>query len=55
MDFIGVILINTVLIAAAQWIATTWLRARLEASIRHEYDRQLENSASSSDGASEPL
>jgi hypothetical protein len=52
-EVLGFIAINAVLIAALQWLATTWLRARLEASIRHgynvalanlqnEYDRQME-------------
>jgi hypothetical protein len=40
-DVIGFIAINAVLIAALQWLTAMWLRARLEASIRHEYDVAL--------------
>lgn len=35
LKFIGVF-------AGLQVLATMWLKARLEASIRHEYDRQIE-------------
>jgi hypothetical protein len=41
MTVLGFIVINAVLISAIQWAATTWLKARLEASIRHEYDVAL--------------
>jgi len=34
---------NAVLIAIAQVAATTWLKARLESSIKHEYDKRLED------------
>ena len=40
-NVIGFIAINAVLIAALQWLTAMWLRARLEASIRHEYDVAL--------------
>lgn len=41
MNILGYIAINAVLIAALQWLATRWLKTRLEASIRHEYDVAL--------------
>ncbi len=40
-EVLGFIGVNAVLIAALQWLATIWLKARLEASIRHEYDVAL--------------
>lgn len=34
---------NAALIAIVQAVATMWLRARLESSIKHEYDKRLED------------
>ncbi len=31
-----------VLLAALQWLVTTWLKARIEQSVKAEYDRQLD-------------
>jgi hypothetical protein len=42
-EVIGIIIINAALFGVLQWLATTWLKARLEASIRHEYDVALTN------------
>ncbi len=40
-EVLGFIGINAILIAVLQWLATIWLKSRLEASIRHEYDVAL--------------
>jgi len=32
---------SVVFLAALQWFLTTWLKARIEASVKAEYDRQL--------------
>lgn len=41
-DIIMLLVGNAILFGVLQFAATTWLKARLEASIRHEYDRRLE-------------
>lgn len=38
-DFIGL----AALMAALQFLTSLWLKARFESSIRHEYDKKLEN------------
>ena len=42
MNLVWLLLANVASIAAIQWVVATWLKARLEASIQHEYDRRLE-------------
>jgi len=42
-DIFTVLVGNALLFGALQVAAAVWLKARLEASIRHEYDRRLEN------------
>jgi hypothetical protein len=42
MSLLTQILANVATIAVAQALATLWLKSRLEASIKHEYDRRLE-------------
>lgn len=41
-DIFKLLVGNAILFGALQFAATTWLKARLEASIRHEYDKRLE-------------
>jgi len=41
-DVLEIVASNALLFALLQFIASTWLKARLEASIRSEYDRRLE-------------
>jgi hypothetical protein len=42
-EVLGFITVNAILIAVIQRLATMWLKTRLEASIRHEYDVALAN------------
>lgn len=42
MDATTQVLINLAGIALAQWIGSIWIKSRIESSIKHEYDRQLE-------------
>ena len=42
-EFFGFIVINAVLFGLLQKLATMWLKARLDESIRHEYNVALAN------------
>jgi hypothetical protein len=42
-DILKILGINAVLFIPLQFLLGLWLKARLEASIRHEYDRKLED------------
>jgi hypothetical protein len=41
-DIVKILAGNAVLFSILQWAASVWLKARLDASIKNEYDRRLE-------------
>jgi hypothetical protein len=43
MDLVWLFLANVAVIGVAQWLGATWIKARLESSIAHEYARKLED------------